>query len=149
MAGTETDRLLEKLVKEVEAAVHALYRGEVRQQTAQTRSGSILREAKVAMQALIDSGGGANANAGAQARPSAGIASPRPSAAAPIVSGGAAGLTREEGEAVQKCITAWLPMGNPRDAAPDSKCIAAMRELTPTWGQREKAREAIKRISQP
>ena len=46
-------------------------------------------------------------------------------------------------------ITAWLPMGNPRDAAPDSKCIAAMRELTPTWGQREKAREAIRRISQP
>ena len=100
MAGTETDRVLEKLVKEVEAAVHALYRGEVRQQTAQTRSGSILREAKVAMQALIDSGGGANA--GAPARASAGIVSPRPSAAAPIVSGGAAGLTREEGDAVQK-----------------------------------------------
>lgn len=147
MAGTETDRVLEKLVKDVEAAVHALYRGEVRQQTAQTRSGSILRDAKVAMQALIESGGGANASV--PARPSSGIASPRPSTAAPTVSGGAAGLTREEGEAVQKCITAWLPMGSPRDAAPDSKCIAAMRELTPSWGQREKAREAIKRISQP
>lgn len=147
MAGSETDRVLEKLVKEVEAAVHALYRGEVRQQTAQTRSGSILREAKVAMQALVDSGGGADA--GAPARLSAANVSPRPSVAAPMVSGGAAGLSREEGEAVQKCITGWLPMGSPRDAAPDSKCIAAMRELTPTWGQREKAREAIKRISQP
>ena len=147
MAGSETDRVLEKLVKDVEAAVHALYRGEVRQQTAQTRSGSILRDAKVAMQALVERGSGADA--AVPARPSSGIASARPSAAAVAVSGGAAGLTRDEGESVQKCITAWLPMGNPRDAAPDSKCIAAMRELTPTWGQREKAREAIKRISQP
>jgi hypothetical protein len=142
MAGSEADRILEKLVKEVEAAVHALYRGEVRQQTAQTRSGSILREAKASLQALIDGG------AGAPPRPSGSNLSPRPSASAPVVAGAAAGLTREEGEAVMKCITAWLPMGSPRDAAPDGKCIAAMRELTPTWGQRERAREAVKRISQ-
>mgnify|MGYP001350115380 FL=1 len=48
-----------------------------------------------------------------------------------------------------KCITGWIPMGSPRDAAAESKCVAAMRELTPTWGQREKAREAVRRISQP
>ena len=142
MAGSEADRVLDKLVKDVEAAVHALYRGEVRQQTAQTRSGSVLREAKAALQAAIAT------EAGTGPRPSVPNLSPRPSAAAPVVAGGAAGLTREEGEALLKCITAWLPMGSPRDAAPDSKCIAAMRELTPTWGQREKAREAVKRISQ-
>ena len=142
MAGSETERVLDKLVKDVEAAVHALYRGEVRQQTAQTRSGSILREAKVALHTAIA------AESGALPRPSSPNVSPRPSTSAPMVAGGSAGLTRDEGEAVLKCITAWLPMGSPRDAAPDSKCIAAMRELTPTWGQREKAREAVKRISQ-
>lgn len=142
MAGSEADRVLEKLAKDVEAAVHALYRGEVRQQTAATRSGSVLRDAKVALQAALA------AEAGTGPRPSVPNLSPRPSTAAPVVAGGAAGLTREEGEALLKCITAWLPMGSPRDAAPDSKCIAAMRELTPTWGQREKAREAVKRISQ-
>ena len=145
MTGTDVDRVLEKLAKDVEAAMHALYRGEVRQVTAQSRSGAVLREAKVALQAAI-------AGAGAEpSRPSGASAAPsgRPSVAAPmVVAGGAAGWSREEGEAVLKCITAWLPMGTPRDAAPDSKCVAAMRDLTPTWGQREKAREAVKRISQ-
>ena len=144
MAGSEADRVLEKLVKDVEAAVHALYRGEVRQQTAQTRSGSMLREAKAAIQAAMAAESG---DPTAPRASSSGL--PRPSATAPMVAGAAAGFSREEGEAVLKCITAWLPMGSPRDAVPDSKCIAAMRELTPTWGQREKAREAVKRISQP
>lgn len=45
MAGSEVDRVLEKFARDVEASVHALYRGEVRQQTARTRSGGALREA--------------------------------------------------------------------------------------------------------
>ena len=144
MAGSEVDRVLEKFAKDVEASVHALYRGEVRQQTARTRSGGALREAQEALRAAIAVEGGV---APAAARPSTGAASPRPSASAVNTAGGVAGWSREEGEAVMKCITAWLPMGNPKDALPDSKCITAMRELTPTWGQREKAREAVKRIT--
>jgi hypothetical protein len=77
------------------------------------------------------------------------VQSPRPSASAPVATGAAVGWAREEGDAVMKCINAWLPMGSPRDAPPDSKCIAAARELAPTWGQREKAREAVRRISAP
>lgn len=143
MAGTEADRVLEKLAKDVEAAVHALYRGEVRQQTAKARTGNIVREAQQAMAAAMHA-------SGAGAAPLApGGASPRPSVAAPVIAGGAAGWSREEGDAVMKCITAWLPMGSPKDALPDSKCVAAMRDLTPSWGQREKAREAVRRISQP
>ena len=64
-----------------------------------------------------------------------------------IIAGGALGWTKEEGEAVMKCINAWLPMGPPRDAAPESKCIPAARELSPTWAQRERAREAVRRTA--
>lgn len=145
MAGSEVDRVLEKFAKDVEASVHALYRGEVRQQTAQARSGGALRAAKDAMRAAIAAEAGLPAQA---PRVSEAAASPRPSASAVNTAGGVAGWSREEGEAVMKCVTAWLPMGNPKEATPDSKCIAAMRELTPTWGQREKARDAIKRITQ-
>jgi hypothetical protein len=136
MAAPDIDPILEKLARDVEAAVHAMYRGEVRQLTARARTDSIVRDAKAALQA-----------AGAGAAPA--MPSPRPSVAAPMVAGGALGWSKDEGEAVMKCINAWLPMGPPRDAAPDSKCIPAARELTPTWAQRERAREAVRRTATP
>jgi L-alanine-DL-glutamate epimerase-like enolase superfamily enzyme len=143
MAPQDLDRVLEKLAKDVENAVHALYRGEVRQQTARTRTGGMIREAQAAIQqALADAGAAAASGASVSAMPS-----PRPSVAGVAAVGESVGWTREEGEAVLKCITAWLPMGPPKDAPADSKCVSAMRELTPTWGQREKAREAVKRVS--
>jgi hypothetical protein len=140
MAAPEVDRVLEKLAKDVENAVHALYRGEVRQQTSRTRTVAMVREAQAAiLQALRDAGGAV--------APEPAMTSPRPSAAGVAAVGASVGWTREDGEAVLKCITAWLPMGPPTSADPDSRCISAMRELTPTWGQREKAREAVKRLS--
>lgn len=138
MAASDLDQVLDKLAKDVEAAVHALYRGEVRQMTAKARTDGILQKAKA---------DAAQATAGG-ARPSTPVAvSPRPSVAAPAIAGELVGWSKEEGEAVQKCITAWLPVGGPRDTAPDSKCIPAASMLLPTWGQREKAREALKRIT--
>jgi hypothetical protein len=155
MAGTDADRILEKLAKDVEAAVHALYRGEVRQMTARTRTMSILRDAQSSLQKALSDvsvGGDGARSSGASPRaptPAAVMQSPRPSVSAPAPAGAAVGWSKEEGDAVIKCINAWLPMGPPSAAPPDSKCIPAARELAPTWGQREKAREAVKRISQP
>jgi hypothetical protein len=140
MAASDAERILEKLAKDVESAVHALYRGEVRQNTAQTRTMSILNEAKSALMSTLASEG---------VRSPTPMPSPRPSVAAPAIAGAALGWSKEEGESVLKCITAWLPMGPPNSTAPDTKCVSAMRDLTPTWGQREKAREAVRRISQP
>lgn len=140
MTGPEIDRILEKFAKDIEAAVHALYRGDVRQATARARTDGIVRDAVAAVRA---------AAATVDARAPSDVPSPRPSVAAPVVAGATAGWTRDEGEAVLKCITAWLPMGPPSAADPDSKCISAMRDLTPSWAQRERAREAVRRISQP
>jgi hypothetical protein len=142
--GQDIDGVLEKLVKDVEAAVHALYRGEVRQLTAKARTDTLLKAARQRLAELIPS---AQGPAGA-AVPAGGVTSPRPSVAAPVVAGAAAGWSREEGEAVLRCIMAWLPVGPPTTADPGSKCIPAGRELVPTWGQRERAREAVRRISQ-
>lgn len=141
MAASEIDRVVEKLAKDVEAAVHALYRGEVRQMTAKARTSAIVKEARAALDKLIA------ADAPSGERPSAGPASARPSAAAPVAMGAAVGWTREEGEAVMRCINAWLPVGPPSGMSPDAKCIAAARELAPTWAQRERAREAVRRVS--
>jgi hypothetical protein len=137
MASQDVEQILEKLAKDVENAVHALYRGEVRQQTAKARSGNFVREAQQAIKAAL-----ASANTAVESP----MPSPRPSVAAPVMVGAAAGWTKEEGEAVLKCITAWLPMGPPTTADPNSRCISAMRELTPTWDQRQKAHAAVKRI---
>lgn len=140
MAASEIDRVVEKLAKDVEAAVHALYRGEVRQMTAKARTDAMQRDARAAIEKLM--AGGAATAAAAGTAPS-----PRPSVAAPVAPGTAVGWTREEGEAVMRCINAWLPVGPPSGMSPDAKCIAAARELAPTWGQRERAREAVRRLS--
>ncbi len=149
MSASEIDRVLEKLAKDVEAAVHSLYRGEVRQLTARARTEGLVREARAALEAAVSAAPSAAPAPRPSTPPTSGVASPRPSVSAPVLAGGAAGWTREEDEAVMKCITAWLPVGPPATTDPQSKCITAMKDLTPTWGQRERAREAVKRISQP
>jgi hypothetical protein len=139
MASPDIDKVLEQLAKDVENAVHALYRGEVRQMTAKARTGNFVREAHTAIKAALEQAG---STVNAPQMPS-----PRPSVAAPVMAGAAVGWSKEEGEAVLKCITAWLPMGPPNTTDPGSRCIAAMRDLTPTWGQRQQAHAAVKRIS--
>lgn len=129
------DELVDRLARNVETAVHAMYRGDVRQQTAKARTGQLVREAAEALRLHI----GAPTPA---AGPS--VAS-RPAAVS--VAGAAVGWSREEGEAVMKCVTAWLPMGPPASAPSDSRCIAPAREMVPTWGERERAREALKKIT--
>ena len=144
----EVDSILEKLAKDVEAAVHALYRGEVRQATAKARTGHLLTSARAALASAI--AGGSPAVPVQSERPATPIVtSPRPSVAAPMIAGGALGWDQAEGDAVLRCITAWLPMGGPASTAPDIKCIAAGKMLVPTWGEREQAREAVRRVTQP
>ena len=144
----EVDSILEKLAKDVEAAVHALYRGEVRQATAKARTGHLLTSARTALANAI--AGASTAGPDQPARPVTPIVlSPRPSVAAPMVAGGALGWDKTEGDAVLRCITAWLPMGGPGSTAADIKCIAAGKMLVPTWGEREQAREAVRRVTQP
>ena len=121
------DQVLDKLMRDVEASVHAFYRGDVRQHTQRVKTDTFLREAR---QALLPLMGGADTDAGA----SAGATS-------------AAGLsmTPDEVAAATRCVMAWLPMGPPPSASPASRCVAAAKEMTPTWGEREKARLALKR----
>ena len=120
----QLNSVIEKLVKDVELAVHAMYRGDVRQNTARARTDGHRRAAYDALRPLIGNG------------------------TAPSAAGSAAGgaLSDDEAAAIARCITAWLPMGAPSAAAADSRCIAAARELFPTWGERERARQAIKRL---
>ncbi len=129
------DEVLDRLARNVEAAVHAMYRGDVRQQTAKVRTGQLVREAALALRVHVGV-------PTPSAHPS--VAS-RPSALS--VTGAAVGWSREEGEAVMKCVTAWLPMGPPSSAPSESRCIAPAREMVPTWGERERAREALKKIT--
>ena len=131
----ELDDVLGKLAKEVELAVHALYRGDMRQATAKARTGHLVRDAA---EALRTRGGGVRGST------AIGTVSP---ASPPSAAGAAVGWNREDGEAVMKCVMAWLPMGAPASALPDCKCVAAGRELTPTWGERERARAALRKVT--
>ena len=132
------DEVLDKLAKDVELAVHALYRGEVRQATAKARTGHLVRDAVSALRAR---------SATSAVPDLSGTSSPRHPASAPSVAGAALGWTREDGEAVMKCVTAWLPMGPAASAPPDSKCISSGREMIPTWGERERARAALRKLT--
>ena len=142
----EIDEVLEKLARDVEVAVHALYRGEVRTATAKARTDHLVRDAVNALRAAQSAAPAAPA-APAAAVDDLGAVSPRPPASRPSVAGAAIGWTTEEGEAVMKCVTAWLPMGAPSTAAPDSKCIASGREMVPSWGERERARLALRKAT--
>ncbi|MGA9838146.1 MAG: hypothetical protein WBQ26_12580 [Gemmatimonadaceae bacterium] len=122
---TEINQVLETLVHDVEAAVHAMYRGEVRQNTAKLKTDAQRTTARDAVLALVGIG--------------------RPVSDTDPGSVRASVLSPEEVAALTRCITGWLPMGDPRAATPNSRCIPAAREIAPTWGEREKARLAIRR----
>jgi hypothetical protein len=120
----QLNSVIEKLVKDVELAVHAMYRGDVRQNTARVRTDSHRKAAYDALRPLVGT------------EPSA-VAAPN---------GVAGALDADEAAALMRCVMGWLPMGAPNAAAPESRCVAAARELFPTWGDRERARAAIKRV---
>ena len=121
------DTVIDKLVKDVETAVHALYRGDVRQQTARLRSDVHRKAARDALLPLL---------AGVPAAAAAPAGAFTPSALP---------LGPEEVTALSRCVMAWLPMGPPASAEPDSRCVPAGRELMPSWAERERAREALKK----
>ena len=141
----EIELVLDRLVKKVEASVHALYRGDLRQQTAKARTGGLAREAADAIRAQLGAASGAPAAPPTPQAPSAPSPAGRPSA--PTSIGALIGWTPDEGDAVMKCVTAWLSMGAPSSTTPESKCIPAGREMVPTWGERERARGALKKIA--
>jgi hypothetical protein len=126
----QLEAILDRLVRDVEASVHAMYRGDHRQNTMQVRSETHRKAARDALLPLI--GGTPRGSTPAMS-------------SAPLANG--AMLGPDEIAAMTRCIMAWLPMGSPTDASPQSRCIAAAKELAPSWGEREKARLAAKRLS--
>lgn len=151
MAGPSDnlDRVLDKLVRDVEQAVHSLYRGDVRQQTARARTDVHRAAARKALQEMLSAGASVAAGAGGHGRGGAttgGGAPPVTSFGPPPVAHAGA-ISEEEATAIMRCIMAWLPMGAPTSAAPDSRCVPAGKELIPAWAERERAREATRRIA--
>jgi hypothetical protein len=121
------EQILDKLIRDVEASVHSFYRGDVRQNTQRIKTDTFRNAARQALIPIMSGGG---------ALPSEGVAA---------LSG--APLAPDEIVAAQRCVMAWLPMGAPTDASPESRCVAAAREVLPSWGEREKARLALKRAA--
>lgn len=120
------DQVLDKLARDVEASIHAFYRGDVRQHTQRVKTDTFVREARQALLSLQSSGGtGEAADASASG----------------------ATLSAEEVTAAMRCVMAWQPMGPPTQASPASRCVAGAKEMLPTWGERERARIALKRAS--
>ncbi len=131
------EEVIRNLVRDVAAGVHAMYRGDIRQQTAQMRMSAVVTQAREAILPLLST---AARTSGPHA---IGITPLQPPTPAP----GGGQLTAEEAAAITRCIMAWGPMGNPSDAAPDSRCVPGAKELVPSWGDREKAREALRRLA--
>jgi hypothetical protein len=129
------EEVIKNLVRDVAAGVHAMYRGDIRQQTAQMRMSAFVTQARDALLPLL---------AG-----SAGIAGMNPTSVGSLQPPvrGSEPLSAEEAAAITRCIMAWGPMGNPSEAAPDSRCAPGAKELVPSWGDREKAREALRRLA--
>jgi hypothetical protein len=144
--SAETDQILEQLARDVEAAVHSMYRGETRQSTAKARTDHLVQDARSRLESTLGTPG--EAGAVPHRRPTPIATSWRPSVDPPAMAGADLGWTAEESNAVMKCITAWLPMGGPNSTAADTLCIAPGKMLIPTWGERERAREAVKKITQ-
>jgi hypothetical protein len=145
MAALETkledklDEVIKNLVRDVAAGVHAMYRGDIRQQTAQVRMNGFVTQAREALLPLLAAGRG-------------GVAPLQPTSVgrfqlptSPSPGGGT--LNAEEAAAITRCVMAWGPMGNPSEATSDSKCAPGAKELAPTWGEREKARDAVRRLA--
>lgn len=130
------EEIIKNLVRDVAAGVHAMYRGDIRQQTAQTRMSAFVAQAREALLPLLGPGGGA---VGGQPMSVGSFQPPAPA--------GSHALSPEEAAAITRCIMAWGPMGNPSEATPDSRCVPGAKELVPGWGDREKAREALRRLA--
>jgi hypothetical protein len=131
------EEILDQLVQNVEASVHSFYRGDHRQNTVQTKSDQFRKAARDALLPLLGT--------------SASTPTPRPGMTLGSLGGGSSGdaavLAPEEIAAITRCIMAWLPMGAPNAASTQSRCIPAAKELSPSWGEREKARAALKRAA--
>lgn len=151
----QVERILDKLVKDIMSAMHAMYMGDVRGNTQRARTEVGRNEAR---QAFIDLLGIQSTRPSTTLPAAGGQVSPSgvgravgggTSGVGPAVGGGSAGgaLSQVEIDALRKCINAWLPMGAPSSAAPDSRCIAAGRELLPTWGERETASAAVRKVA--
>jgi hypothetical protein len=140
------DEVIKNLVRDVAAGVHAMYRGDIRQQTAQVRMSAFVAQAREALLPLL---GRSGAVSGLQPRQVGSLLQPRQvgSLQPPAAAGSSAMLASEEAAAVTRCIMAWGPMGNPSEATPDSRCVPGAKELVPSWGDREKAREALRRLA--
>jgi hypothetical protein len=123
---TQLDQVLETLVRDVVASVHAMYRGEVRQDTAKLKTAEQRATARHALLNLV------------------GVPQPAPDGTEPPPVPASA-LSPDEVAAITRCIMGWLPLGDPRSAAPETRCIPGAREIAPMWGEREKARLAIRR----
>jgi hypothetical protein len=146
MTRNNIDTIIEKLARDVESSVHALYRGEVRQETAKAHTVQLVLDARLA---LTDAIAANETHAFPRLTPSKPEPfRPRHSGGAPRHSGASYGWTTADSDAVLKCILSWLPVGAPSSTSPDSKCIAAGRMLVPTWAERELAAEAVKRIAE-
>jgi len=131
----QLDEVIKNLVRDVAGGVHAMYRGDIRQQTAQVRMSAFVAQAREALLPLLAGG----APRGMQPTSVGSMQPPAPRASEP--------LSAEEAAAVTRCVMAWGPMGNPSEATPDSRCVPGGKELVPSWGDREKAREAIRRLA--
>lgn len=125
---TQLDQVLETLVHDVVASVHAMYRGEFRQETAKLKTSEQCNTARQALLNLV------------------GVPQPAPNGTEPAPVR-ASTLSPDEVAAVTRCITGWLPMGDPRTVTPEMRCIPGAREIMPTWGEREKARLAMRRAA--
>lgn len=135
---SKIDEIVRGLVRDVAAGVHSLYRGDIRQQTTQLRLSTFAKEAGDKLRATIASGGVTPAGS------VAGVPSPSVSGAAPA----GASLSADEIAALTRCVMAWIPIGGaPNAAAADAKCASGAREMCPTWGDRELARMAVRRVS--
>lgn len=135
---TRIDDIIRTLVRDVAAGVHGMYRGDTRQQTTQLRLSTFAKDAGDKLRTVI-SVSGATA-----------VRAPGVPASAPTASpgAGAAALSADEVAAVTRCVMAWLPVGGaPNAATPDMKCTSGAREMCPTWGDREAARLAVRRLS--
>ena len=122
------EQVLDKLIRDVEASVHAFYRGEVRQNTQRVKTDTFRNAARQALLRLMNGGDAPPTNAA-------------------VLATGGGPLTPDEIVATQRCVMAWLPMGAPSNASPHSRCVSGARELAPSWAEREKARLALKRAA--
>jgi hypothetical protein len=128
------EEVIKNLVRDVAAGVHAMYRGDIRQETAQVRMSAFVTQALEALLPLL-AGSGAS------------MGSARVGSLQPPVPGSAQPISAEEAAAITRCIMAWGPMGNPAEATPESRCVPGAKELVPSWGDREKGREALRRLA--